>query len=437
MYPILCSPREIIYNPVEAGLSVLVKEKKIVTTINHTAATILAECNGQQTVDEIIDKMVIIYSEEKSKVKNLVNDFLVLSENVGTVTMSIKKENKYKIDVYGSKDYWIPSVISLELTYKCPLFCKHCYREASIEYCHFLELDNIKKIANEMKDLGVMYVQLTGGEPMIHPKFPEIVKIFSEKGIMISIVTSGYIMNKRILSSLIENKTNISTIQVSIDGLEETHNEIRQKNNSFQNAIKFIKTLNENNFPLDVASSIINQDKEEIFSLSQLLKDLGIKRHRLGMVMNTGRSDKNNLEIRTPDTVSKWTREFNEKIGSQTFQVVEDEEFEDEGLELSKKGKVCGAGYQLLRVSPYLVVYPCPIFDVPIFNLKENSLLNYCKENSMKFYEMSVPKKEICHDCALLDICNQCPAQAMIEHGKVSNCHWMSKEKSLITSIEM
>ena len=302
-----------------------------------------------------------------------------------------------------------------------------------MEYCNFIAVDDVERIASEMKKLGIMYIQLTGGEPFIHPNIEEIIEIFAKKEIMISIVTSGYILRNSIFFKLNEHRNFIATIQVSIDGLERTHNLIRQKKDSYTKAIKFIKKLVENKLPVDVGTSIIDQNKDEIYELSKNLKLLNVNRHRLGIVMNTGRSSTNELELTKPPEIARWTQEFNDLLGNDNFQIVEEEEFS----ELPNGKKRCGAGYQLIRISPSLIIYPCPIFDLPIYNYSKGSLIDFIRTKTMKFYKMAVPNKKTCGSCSLLEICSQCPAQAMIEKENAQACFWYSMEKETIEGLSL
>ena len=61
----------------------------------------------------------------------------------------------------------------------CNLACRHCWISPTYEPDNtkgqFLKLEYIKKAVTEAKPLGLQSVKLTGGEPMLHPQFREIV----------------------------------------------------------------------------------------------------------------------------------------------------------------------------------------------------------------------------------------------------------------------
>lgn len=84
---------------------------------------------------------------------------------------------------------------------------------------------------------------------------------------------------------------NFKVVQISIDGLEGTHNDIRLNNLSFKKALKGISLLSKNN--VDVAMSCLptNKNLSEIEELCDLLSNLGIKIFRMQPFMNMGRGE--------------------------------------------------------------------------------------------------------------------------------------------------
>ena len=82
-----------------------------------------------------------------------------------------------------------------------------------------LSLDSIMNIINQLDECGVMQVLLTGGEPLIRPDFPEIVKEISRRGMSIKqLYTNGALLNDKILDCLQENGHDPVVI-MSFDGV--------------------------------------------------------------------------------------------------------------------------------------------------------------------------------------------------------------------------
>ena len=65
----------------------------------------------------------------------------------------------------------------LELTYRCNLHCRHCYTDPYNNTQFFsreLALNEIHRLLDEMRDLGIIWLNLSGGDIFMHPDFFEI-----------------------------------------------------------------------------------------------------------------------------------------------------------------------------------------------------------------------------------------------------------------------
>ena len=65
----------------------------------------------------------------------------------------------------------------LELTYRCNLHCVHCYTDpynAKEFFPRELSFEEILRLIDEMRDIGIIWLNLTGGEIFMHPRFFDI-----------------------------------------------------------------------------------------------------------------------------------------------------------------------------------------------------------------------------------------------------------------------
>lgn len=112
--------------------------------------------------------------------------------------------------------------LRLSITDRCNLRCIYCIGEKHIEFLpknELLTLDEIIKIVKSFANLGIKKVRITGGEPLIRPDFPDILKNIKKiPGIEdVSITTNGINLAEH-LEFLEEMK--VKSINISLDTLK-------------------------------------------------------------------------------------------------------------------------------------------------------------------------------------------------------------------------
>lgn len=98
----------------------------------------------------------------------------------------------------------IPISGTFELTPRCNLNCKMCYiRMSGDEQARTgkeLTADEWIKLGGEAVKSGMIYLLLTGGEPMLRPDFCEIYEAMIRMGVIMSVNTNGTMISPRIVS---------------------------------------------------------------------------------------------------------------------------------------------------------------------------------------------------------------------------------------------
>lgn len=126
------------------------------------------------------------------------------------------------------------------VTTRCNLRCSHCFLWQQLDAKHDeLSLDEIRKVAVSMADVSSL--SLTGGEPFLRTDLAEIARIFCERRTVrsLGIATNGTLRDRvlpTVETLLKENIVPELSIQVSLDGLETTHDHIRRNIGAFHKA---------------------------------------------------------------------------------------------------------------------------------------------------------------------------------------------------------
>jgi len=190
----------------------------------------------------------------------------------------------------------MPLQLVLFITSRCNMRCDHCFYLEEINDSSRTEL-SIKQVEALAKELGGLHwVALSGGEPYLRKDLVEIIQAFykhSRPNIM-SHVTNGYypdrisIMTEKMAASCPKSKV---LVIFSLDGLEETHEQIRHSPGSFNRVRESISSVqkHQHEYPnLETGVVITAQDnnREELIPLieyieSQIMPDsIYINLHR-------------------------------------------------------------------------------------------------------------------------------------------------------------
>ncbi|OQY05761.1 MAG: hypothetical protein B6I20_00600 [Bacteroidetes bacterium 4572_117] len=190
------------------------------------------------------------------------------------------------------------SYLFIEITQKCNLDCLHCGSDCKAEVNHpELTTDSWFKIIDYFEQTyskSVAFV-LTGGEPLMHPDIYKIGRYIKEKGMRWAMVTNGIILNERRLTKLIDS--GIYSITLSLDGLKETHNWLRNNKNAFDRANIAMSLLANSNIAFkDIVTCVSPKNLHELPDIANLLIENKIKEWRLFRIFPSGRA-KNNKEL--------------------------------------------------------------------------------------------------------------------------------------------
>lgn len=124
-----------------------------------------------------------------------------------------------------------------------------------------LSLEDCKSIINQMAEVGLLSVSLTGGEAMVHPYFWDIVDLLLEKNIRISeIYSNGFLINNTFFEKCKERGLKPS-VSISFDGLGGAHEWLRGVEGADEHIRNAIKLLNENGFIYNVEMCLYRKSK--------------------------------------------------------------------------------------------------------------------------------------------------------------------------------
>lgn len=184
------------------------------------------------------------------------------------------------------------SQIYFYLTEGCNLACRHCWiapRYDATGHLSRLPVETFRRAIAEAKPLGLSAVKLTGGEPLMHPQFLELVRIVRSVGLGLTVETNGVLCTPKIARELAEAKAFVS---VSLDGADaKTHEWVRGVPGCFDATLKGIGNLVAAGLRPQVIMSLMRCNADQIEEMLSLAKHLGAGSVKFNMVQPTARGE--------------------------------------------------------------------------------------------------------------------------------------------------
>ena len=115
---------------------------------------------------------------------------------------------------------------------------------------------------------------LTGGEPMLHPNFFEIAGLIHALGFTWGMTTNGTLIDDA--AALRLKESGLSTVSVSLDGMEDSHDQLRQRKGAWRLALRGIEALKRVGIEPQVTTVFHKGNIGELDALYSFLSELGI-----------------------------------------------------------------------------------------------------------------------------------------------------------------
>jgi len=188
--------------------------------------------------------------------------------------------------------------LELQITDACNLACKHCY--INDKKCNELSPKQVKAVLQEFQNMQGLRVLITGGEPLLHGKFNEINEMLPEFFLRKVLFTNGLLLKKDAIKSL-----KFDEIQVSIDGLGESHDRIRGAG-TFKRSLEAIEFALAAGFDVSVSTMVHRANVSDFDGMERLFKGMGIKDWTVDVPVVAGRLKENDDLVISPEEGGKY-----------------------------------------------------------------------------------------------------------------------------------
>jgi radical SAM protein with 4Fe4S-binding SPASM domain len=297
----------------------------------------------------------------------------------------------------------------IELTSRCNERCVHCYipHESKIGD---IDPPLFYDVLDQCREMGVLNLTLSGGEPMLHPNFVDFLRKAKEYDFSINVLSNLTLLNDEIVTEMKANR--LSSVQVSLYSMNgEIHDSITKMPGSFYKTRDAILKLIENDIPLQISCPVMKQNRKCYVDVAQWAEEHKVRAVTDYIMMarydhTTGNLD-SRLSIEEAGCIINDIIEndpyYKERLVEADFTEVEKRDISDDAL--------CGVCISSICMVANGSIYPCAGWqDYVIGNVREQPLREIWEHAPKARYLRGLRKKDIprCINCADRHFCAMC-----------------------------
>jgi radical SAM protein with 4Fe4S-binding SPASM domain len=207
-------------------------------------------------------------------------------------------------------------IVVWNITRTCNLRCVHCYSDSmAARYPGELDWEQMRSVVRDLAAYQVPSLLLSGGEPLIHPRFFDLVDLATDAGLKLTISTNGTLITPEKAALL--KAANVAYVGISLDGIGEIHDQFRGKQGSFKAAVDGFRACHEAGQKTGLRLTLTRHTVSDIERILDFIEDEEIQRVCFYHLVPTGRGSA--LQILRPEEsrhaldtliarVEKWDR---------------------------------------------------------------------------------------------------------------------------------
>lgn len=314
--------------------------------------------------------------------------------------------------------------VLLELTYRCNLDCFFCYNDLSLKG-EPLRREEYLRLLDDLAELQVLNLTLSGGEPLAHPDFLLLGARARELGFVVRIKSNGHALRGELARRILA-EVDPFLVEVSLHGAKAgTHDRQTRVPGSFERLLENLREVLALGMRVKLNSTLTAWNEGEVPGMFALADSLGLPLQIDPDVTPRDDGDREPLEVAPSREGVKRLFELQFErgraaAGGEVKAPVEVARGADDGTLPAPAHKHCGAGSSGVAIDPYGNVYPCVQWRRPVGNLHRQRIGEIWRGSSglAEVRELTVRAKQVVDGHgpggALL---NFCPGSAVVNAG--------------------
>ena len=319
-----------------------------------------------------------------------------------------------------------PANGSIELLPLCNMNCDMCYvrlgREEMEAKGRLHTADEWLEIGRQMKDAGVLFLLLTGGEPFLYPDFRRLYLELRKMGMIITINTNGTLIDEDLAEFF--GKYKPRRVNITLYGTdEETYDKLCHYPGGYEKTLRGIRLLREQGVDVKVGGSLARANQDDLDKLLDIGEELDIP-VRVDTYMMPATRERDlpyNMQSRlNPEEAARarihaLKREMGPELFPQYVRQSVERADHPEPAEAKPGHMSCMAGQCSFTINWQGEMRPCVILTEPaisVFEFGFKAAWKYIVEETHK-----ILLNEKCSTCHMRHLCRTCAASALLETG--------------------
>jgi len=303
----------------------------------------------------------------------------------------------------------------IELTYRCNLRCRHCYTD-SYNNAQFLPreltLVELSRLLDDLQDLGVIWLNLTGGDIFMHPHFFELYERAYRQGFLLQLYTNGTLFTRGVIKRL--QAMPPFTIDVSCHTVSEARFDwFTQVPGSYQAFLRGITLVRESGLPFTLKTKLMNWNHDELDDLRSFTESCG-----QSFSYTTSLSPR--LDGDCSSLAYRISAKDLEAIGRSELGAEQQEPCDVAPLLDSPKHDRlfrCGCGTNAIHINAWGELSTCTFQYETRLSLRQFSLREAVDRVFSKIQGLHYERDSPCRSCTVHRFCDKQPTQARWETG--------------------
>ena len=171
--------------------------------------------------------------------------------------------------------------MNLMITGKCNYNCLHCFNAAdNAPLMTEWTFEELCDLFDQARDCGIHTLTITGGEPMVHKNFMEILREIHKRRMFVEeLNTNGYYLTQKILDEMKEIGCR-PLVKISFDGIGY-HDWMRNRKGAEEKTLDAMKLCIQNGFDVKSQTQVHRKNVTSMMPTAKVLCDMGVKEMRI------------------------------------------------------------------------------------------------------------------------------------------------------------